>query len=78
MKEDREMNKLFLILLGLVLSALMLISCSDGRCDECGKKAMKMNSETKEVFKDAGLDGDYCEDCFDDALSKALIQALSK
>ena len=68
------MNRLFLILLLSVMTVAVFVGCSDGRCDECGKKAIKMNSESKEIFKDAGLKGDYCEDCLNEAFLKALMK----
>lgn len=55
------MKKLFAILLVAVLTAAVLVACTDGKCDECGAPKAELTQEAK----DAGLTKEFCSDCME-------------
>ncbi len=53
------MKKIFAILACVTVIMTAFTGCSNGKCDECGQKKGKITK----VAKQAGLSGEYCNDC---------------
>ena len=58
------MKKIFALVSAALLVAAMLVSCSDGKCDECGEPAMKVTAEDKKAAEAEGfkVDKELCEE----------------
>lgn len=59
------MKKIFAVLSAVLVASALLVSCanSDGKCDNCGKKAQKV-SKMDAAYADAlDIDGEFCDDC---------------
>ncbi len=68
------MNKFMFCIFVILLLAATCIGCSDNSCDEpgCRRNAKNVSSETKKVFTDLGIEGDYCKQHQDEKFKAAL------
>lgn len=59
------MKKIIAVLSAVLVASALLVSCanSDGKCDNCGKKAKKVSDMNKTYAEALDIDGEYCEDC---------------
>lgn len=73
------MKKFLAILAVMLLCASLLISCSDGKCDECGEPAYKVTKEGKEAMEELNIKikKELCEEHFEDALEEAVMEKFS-
>lgn len=73
------MKKISAILAVMLLGAALLVSCSDGKCDECGEPAYKVTKEGKEAMEELNIKikDELCEEHFEDALKQAVMEKFS-
>ena len=57
------MKKIIAVLSVALVASMLLVSCADGKCDNCGKKAKKVSEQNKVYAEALDIDGEYCADC---------------
>ena len=59
------MKKIIAVLSAVLVASTLHVSCadSDGKCNNCGKKAKKVSEQNKTYAEALDIEGEYCADC---------------
>lgn len=71
------MKKILTFIILALLATTMLVSCKDGKCDECGKDAVEMTEADIELFKGSDLvDKEWCTNCLAEKAVELAADAI--
>lgn len=64
------MKKMLVLLSAIAVACCMLVSCNDGKCDNCGKDAIENDPKL------SGVKGEYCVSCLAEEMGKVAAELI--